>query len=229
FGQHNAHWIAKGLPGAGNVLIFNNGMKRPGSPHSTVDEIVLPVDGKGRYEQTRGRAFGPKKGAWTYAAPKKNEFYAPFISGAHRLPNGNPLICSGTNGTIFEVTADKEVVWKYLNPVKGTFGFGGPGMPPPGGGGAPPRPPGGFGPPPGFGSPPRLGQVLSPFMRDVLKMTDDQKKKLDVFEKEVSGKLEQILNGEQNKQLKEARPGFGPGSLGPPPPPGQLLSPFVQA
>ncbi len=30
FGQHNPQWIAKGLPGEGHVLIFNNGMRRTG-------------------------------------------------------------------------------------------------------------------------------------------------------------------------------------------------------
>ena len=30
FSQHNAHWIPKGRPGAGNILIFNNGMPRVG-------------------------------------------------------------------------------------------------------------------------------------------------------------------------------------------------------
>ena len=29
FGQHDAHWIAQGLPGEGHVLIFNNGIRRP--------------------------------------------------------------------------------------------------------------------------------------------------------------------------------------------------------
>src|SRR5207248_6947015 len=58
FGQHNAQWIAKGLPGEGHVLIFNNGMKRTGGAYSTVDEIVLPVDGKGRYDYSKGKPYG---------------------------------------------------------------------------------------------------------------------------------------------------------------------------
>src|SRR5262249_60897217 len=42
FFQHNTHWIPKGLPGAGHVLVFNNGRKRTGGAHSSVDELVLP-------------------------------------------------------------------------------------------------------------------------------------------------------------------------------------------
>ena len=30
FGQHHAHWIPPGRPGAGNLLVFNNGSRRPG-------------------------------------------------------------------------------------------------------------------------------------------------------------------------------------------------------
>src|SRR5262249_24297243 len=29
FSQHNAHWIPRGLPGAGHLLLFNNGPDRP--------------------------------------------------------------------------------------------------------------------------------------------------------------------------------------------------------
>ena len=45
-----------------------------------------------------------------------NSFAGMFISGAQRLPNGNTLICSGPTGHLFEVTADKQVVWEYINP-----------------------------------------------------------------------------------------------------------------
>jgi Arylsulfotransferase (ASST) len=113
FGQHNAHWIPKGLPGAGHVLVFNNGLGRKDGNYSSVDEIVLPVDAKGHYPRKAGTAFGPDKALWSYTAPTKTDFYAMIISGAQRLPNGDTLICSGTNGTVFEVTPDKEIMWKY--------------------------------------------------------------------------------------------------------------------
>jgi hypothetical protein len=59
FQQHDAQWIDPGLPGAGNILIFNNGLSRPGGIYSTVDEIVPPVDSTGSYTRTSGSAFGP--------------------------------------------------------------------------------------------------------------------------------------------------------------------------
>ena len=42
FKQHHAHWIPKGYPGAGNILVFNNGNNRPDGSYSTADEIALP-------------------------------------------------------------------------------------------------------------------------------------------------------------------------------------------
>ncbi len=82
FNQHNAHWIPKGLPGAGHLLLFNNGPERPGGEHSSVDELVLPVDSHGRYARAQGKAFGPNEPVWSCcAAPKKSDFYSSFISG----------------------------------------------------------------------------------------------------------------------------------------------------
>lgn len=115
FGQHNVQWIDEGNPGAGNILVFNNGVNRPGGNYSSVDEIVPPVDGAGNYDLTPGSAYGPAAPTWSYTADVPTDFYSSFISGAQRLPNGNTLICSGAHGYFFEVTADKDQVWEYQN------------------------------------------------------------------------------------------------------------------
>jgi len=117
FAQHNVHWISPGLLGEGHLLLFNNGRHRPGGDYSSVEEIIPPADEGGHYVRQPGTAFGPDRPAWSYTAPEKSQFYSMHISGAQRLPNGNTLICSGAGGTIFEVTPDKNVVWKYVNPV----------------------------------------------------------------------------------------------------------------
>jgi hypothetical protein len=98
------------------VLVFNNG-PRPGGAYSSVDEIVLPVDSEGRYDYSPGKAYGPKEPVWSYTTPKKTDFFAIMMSGAQRLPNGNTLIATGFSGTIFEVTPEREVVWKYNVPI----------------------------------------------------------------------------------------------------------------
>jgi hypothetical protein len=121
FKQHDAQWISAGLPGAGHLLVFNNGNNRPDGAYSTADEIVPPITAEGNYRATITGAFGPAEAAWSYAAPNKPDLFSIVISGAQRLANGNTLICSGISGTLLEVTPEKEEVWKYVNPVKGSF------------------------------------------------------------------------------------------------------------
>ena len=203
FAQHNANWIRPGLPGAGHMLVFNNGARRPDGSYSSVDELELPVDSQGHYALEPGKAFGPKKATWSYAAPKKTDFFATFISGTHRLPNGNTMICSGPNGTLFEVTPQKEIVWKYINPVKGGFN---PGM--------------GLGP----GGPPRPNQVLASFMQDMLGLSAEQKKAIDSLQKTVDDTLAKALSDEQKKTLRERSAG-GPGAMSVP---GQFMSVATQ-
>lgn len=117
FAQHDARWIPKGLPGAGQLTVFNNQAGHTGDgPYSSVLQIATPVAADGRYQCETGRPFGPAKPYWEYTAAGKTEFFASHISGAGRLPNGNTLICDGENGRIFEVDSAGKTVWDYLNP-----------------------------------------------------------------------------------------------------------------
>jgi hypothetical protein len=108
FVQHDAQWIPAGYPGEGNILVFKNGTGRPAGDYSSVDEIVPPVDGSGRYT-----SYGPSAPTWTYNADSPTDFYAADISGAQRLPDSNTLICDGPNGYFFEVTPAGDIVWDY--------------------------------------------------------------------------------------------------------------------
>jgi len=120
FAQHDAHWIEPGLPGEGNILIFNNGRFRPGGNYSTVDEIMPPVDLNGNYTLNPDSTFGPDTLFWSYTAPNPTDFFAANISGSQRQPNGNTLICNGPSGKFFEVTNEGDLVWLYINPVINT-------------------------------------------------------------------------------------------------------------
>ncbi len=132
FAQHDARWLASGVPGAGHVLVFNNGQGRPGDEYSSVDELVLPFEREKGFARADNAAFGPAELVWSYSSPK--DFFSFFISGADRLRNGNTLICEGATGRLFEVTADARIVWEYLNPFGGDLPMRGPG----GRGGGPP-------------------------------------------------------------------------------------------
>ena len=118
FCQHNIQWIPKGLSGEGHLLVFNNGGGRKPEEYSSVDEFVPPTDKDGNYIRPKRGPFGPAKPLWSYTAPNKKDFYSWFISGAQRLPNGNTLINAGAVGIVFEVTPEKETVWKFSNPFK---------------------------------------------------------------------------------------------------------------
>ncbi len=119
FYQHDVHWIPDGLKGAGNLMVFNNGGGRPDGDWSSVLEIVPPLNKNGSYEIESQLSFGPDKPHWSYEAPKKESFFAPFISGAHRTTDGHTMICSGPDGRFFEINHEGTVVWEYRNPFSG--------------------------------------------------------------------------------------------------------------
>ncbi len=117
FWQHHTQWIAPGLPGAGNILVFNNGNEFIGDErgYSSVDEIAPPADGYG-YRRDADSAYPPDGHEWTYVAETPADFYAPFRSGTQRLPNGNTLVVDADAGNIFQVTPDGKPAWKYIIP-----------------------------------------------------------------------------------------------------------------
>ena len=115
YSQHDAQWIPTGSPGAGNILVFNNGQGRLEGSYSTVEEIAPAMNPDGSYPIIPGQAFGPSSQNWIYEAATPTDFYGQNISGAQRLANGNTLICEGPSGYIFEVTSDGTIVWTYQN------------------------------------------------------------------------------------------------------------------
>jgi hypothetical protein len=113
-GQHDAHLIPAGLPGAGDLLVFDNG----GQSGYGFDTPIAR-NGYGGLARATSRVLeiDPVKLelVWSYAPP--NGFFATNISGAQRLPNGNTLITEGPGGRVFEVSSEKKIVWEYLNPI----------------------------------------------------------------------------------------------------------------
>jgi hypothetical protein len=114
--QHDIRWIPDGWAGGGNLLVFDNGPQSSNELWSAVVEITPPVTAEGGYMLPAGGAFGPAKPHWEYMAPDPETFFAPFVSGAHRLENGNTFICEGPAGRLFELDANDRIVWEYTNP-----------------------------------------------------------------------------------------------------------------
>lgn len=110
-GQHHAHLIPPDLPGAGNLLVFDNGgYAGYGDPTS------ISADGSGVMQRAGSRVLevDPVTLAVVWSYTHAN-FYSFNISSAQRLAHGNTLITEGAPGRVFEVTPDKRVVWEYLN------------------------------------------------------------------------------------------------------------------
>ena len=122
-GSHGAHIIPKGLPGEGNLLVFDNG---------GVAGVGAPVPGSPLGLGTIKRHYSrileinpvTMKVVWEYSAMKAghgsvrnpHQFFSPFQSNVQRLPNGNTLITEASYGRMFEVTPSLEIVWEFVEP-----------------------------------------------------------------------------------------------------------------
>jgi hypothetical protein len=124
-GPHHAHMIPKGLPGEGDIMIYDNGgfggygERTPTSPWGINNS---------RRDYSRVIQFNPEtlEKTWEHSASAMGlretyKFYSDYVSSAQRLPNGNTLICEGSDGRLFEITANHEIVWEYISPYKGVF------------------------------------------------------------------------------------------------------------
>ena len=86
--------------------------------------LIVKKDADGNYIMEPGVPTGPAAPVWSYTDPVPTDMYAPIISGAQRLPNGNTLICSGVQGRVLEVTPDGRIVWDLRSQYLGDAEFG---------------------------------------------------------------------------------------------------------
>ena len=113
FGQHDIQWINEGRLGAGDLIVFNNGVGRSTS-YSSADVISPPLV-NGEYVLQSGSSWGPAAPSWSW--DQGTNISASSLGGVERLENGNTLVTWGVRGTFIEVNPEGEVVWKYINPV----------------------------------------------------------------------------------------------------------------
>jgi len=93
-GQHEPNMIPPDRPGAGNILIFDNGVEQAHHGQSIVLEVEPPTG----------------KVVWTY---EPDDFYSGYRSTVERMPNGNTIINEADHKRMLEVTADGQIVWEY--------------------------------------------------------------------------------------------------------------------
>lgn len=97
-GPHAAAPIPEGLPGAGHILIYDNGLYKY---NSRVVELDLDS----------------RKVVWQSGLPGLGRaYFSDFMGSAQRLLHGNTLVCEGANGRFFQTTPQNDIVWEYVNP-----------------------------------------------------------------------------------------------------------------
>ncbi|MGH6899107.1 MAG: arylsulfotransferase family protein [Geminicoccaceae bacterium] len=86
---------------------------------------LLLFDNYGNFEKPEGRSrvieFDPEtmEIVWQYAGSAELPFESAIRSSQQRLANGNTLITESSGGRVLEVTRAGDVVWQFVNPVRG--------------------------------------------------------------------------------------------------------------
>lgn len=124
-GQHHAHMIPKGLPGEGNILLYDNG----GFSGFDSPSVLCP-DGRRVLKRHYSRVLELDPVTWKIVWQYQYDplditasgLFSPLLGSAQRLPNGNTLVTEGVFGRIMEIAPDGEIVWEYIScltaPVK---------------------------------------------------------------------------------------------------------------
>lgn len=110
-GPHNPNMLPNG-----NIIVYDNG-------------------GLGGYPRrsrffTRLVEIRPDTGevVWTYQHDPYRFYHHKFFSvswgSVERLPNGNTLSLDSNRGRLFEITPGGDIVWEYVNGLRGMFSWG---------------------------------------------------------------------------------------------------------
>ncbi len=102
--SHEPEMIEKGRPGAGNIILFDNGLFTTNRVHTGQTYIVElnPVT---------------RDVVWVYETEgyANIKFFSKTMGSQKRLPNGNTFIAEDNTGRLFQVKPDKSIVWEYVN------------------------------------------------------------------------------------------------------------------
>lgn len=103
--------------------ITNGPWKRQTSALASVSGDIIIFDSQGL--QQRGMKssvvrFDPvqKKVTWLYAGQPGKNIDSASGASLEELPNGNILVTEAMGGRVFELTADRKVVWDWVSPYR---------------------------------------------------------------------------------------------------------------
>jgi len=137
-GSHHISWIPAGHPGAGHFTVFNNAQNLFEHTQDSYAFEINPylnalTNDTGAYVNPPDAGYNTwrppvanaglnpkamsKQIVWSYSPKASHGMTSHIGSSVQRLPNGNTLICSDTEGHVIEVTPAGDAVWEYINPV----------------------------------------------------------------------------------------------------------------
>lgn len=102
--SHEPEMIEKGLPGAGNIILFDNSLFPRHRSH-TGQTIIVEMNPISKEIVWKYETLG-------YANIK---FFSKTMGTQARLPNGNTYISEDNTGRLFQVQPDGTIVWEYVN------------------------------------------------------------------------------------------------------------------
>ena len=95
-GELESQHAASLTPG-GSVLVFDNGIRRGFSRVLEIDPVARRI-------------------VWEYRGDPPASFYSRRMGASQALANGNRLVTSSEQGTVFEITREGERVWEFWTP-----------------------------------------------------------------------------------------------------------------
>jgi len=96
--QHEASMVPEGEPGAGRILVFNNGRHNRNGYRRSLVQAIDPISSEVEWEY--GSQF----------------FFSSAAGTAQKLPGENYVITSSQGGRVFEITPAGEIVWEWVPP-----------------------------------------------------------------------------------------------------------------
>jgi hypothetical protein len=128
-GPNHTHMIPKGLPGAGDIMVYDNGGSAGYGEPNPVTHFSYHRDYSRVVEfnpVTLEKVWEYSPQALGYIMQYSMKEYSPYVSSAQRLVNGDTLITEGALGRVIEVTPDLKVVWEWVSPYYKISPEGGP-------------------------------------------------------------------------------------------------------
>lgn len=102
--SHEPEMIEKGLPGAGNIILYDNSLFPRHRSH-TGQTIIVEMNPVSQVIEWKYETEG-------YANIK---FFSKTMGTQKRLPNGNTFIAEDNTGRLFQVNVDGKIVWEFVN------------------------------------------------------------------------------------------------------------------